>query len=455
MAADASHPSDLALERLLAGEPSVCEEHVKGCAACRERVSAMEAQGAQFRRSLHAARARTAFASADHRWRVRLMQTALVPTAVALAVVAALLLQPKAPVGPIALSAANPQKVAGRTPSGRTVLEPRGGEAPVRLREVSLRGLQVGFGGGVMEAASEGNDSGPTGPFVLKHTSVDATVSGFLERVQVTQEFENPFRDRVEAIYVFPLPDDAAVDDMTFIVGQRVIKGEIKKREEARRDYEEAKAQGRRAALLDQERPNIFTQSVANILPGDKVRVVIRYVAPLKYDDGSFEFNFPMVVGPRYVPGAALPGESQGTGTSPDTDRVLDASRITPKTLPAGQRSGRDISVKLHLDAGLPIEDLVSVSHRLNVDRPSTREAELELSADDRVPNKDLIVRWKVAGPELRSALMATRGVGGGYFAFLLGPFALPRLPARRAIGRRGRSGPGTAAVRRERARAP
>ncbi|HEY3448381.1 MAG TPA: VIT domain-containing protein [Myxococcales bacterium] len=422
MAGDASHPSNLALERLLAGESHDCEEHVKGCETCRERVSALEAQGAQFRRTLHAARARNAFASADHRWRVRLMQTALVPAAVALAAVAALLTQPRVPVAPLAAGAtAAPPKGAGRTP-GRSLLEPRGGEGPVRLREVSLRGMQVGFGGGVLEAANEDDETGPTGPFVLKHTAVDATVSGLVARVQVTQEFENPFRDRVEAIYVFPLPDNAAVDDLTLVVGQRVIKAAIKKREEARRDYEEAKSQGRRAALLDQERPNIFTQSVANIMPGDKVRVVIRYVAPLKYDDGSFEFNFPMVVGPRYIPGAALPGASQGTGTAADSVRVPDASRITPKTLPPGQRSGRDISIKLHLDAGLPIEDLASVSHRIWVDRPSTREAEIELNADDRVPNKDLVVRWKVAGRELRSALMATRGAGGGYFALMFQP---------------------------------
>ena len=166
------------------------------------------------------------------------------------------------------------------------------------------------------------------------------------------------------------------MDGLTLTVGQRVIQGVVKERAQARADYEQAKSQGRRAALLDQERPNIFTQSVANIMPGDKVRVTLRYVAPLKYDDGSFEFNFPMVVGPRYVPGAPLPGESQGTGTAPDTDRVLDASRITPPTLAAGERTGRDLSVKLHLDAGVPIEDLASISHRLWVDRRSTSEAE-------------------------------------------------------------------------------
>ncbi|MBI5547900.1 MAG: VWA domain-containing protein, partial [Deltaproteobacteria bacterium] len=430
-------PSTLALERLLAGEGGEIEAHVRGCTGCQARLSAMEAQGAQYRRTLHAVRARSSFARVDRRWRTRTMLAALLPVAAAAAVVAVVLPQAGSLV-PEGGRLATGSRLSARTPSRAAILPPRGGaEAPVRLREISLRGTSVGFGQGTLEAASEERGDGPAGPFTLKHTDVDAQVSGFVARVQVTQEFANPFRERVEAIYVFPLPDNAAVDDLTLVVGDRVIKGLIKRREEARRDYEEAKSQGRRAALLDQERPNLFTQSVANILPGESVRVVIRYVAPLKYDDGTFEFNFPMVVGPRYVPGRGLAGQSQGTGTSPDTDRVLDGSRITPPTLPAGERSGRDIAVRLRVDAGVPIEDLASVSHRLWVDRPTSRDAEIELVADDRVPNKDLIVRWRVAGRELRSALMATRGVGGGYFALMVQPEAAqvhPRVVAKEMV---------------------
>src|ERR1051325_7959746 len=102
----------------------------------------------------------------------------------------------------------------------------------------------------------------------LKHTDVRAEVSGFISRVTVTQEFENPFDDKIEAVYVFPLPQGAAVDDMTMYVGGRTIKGRVMRREEARATYDAARARGNVAALLDQERPNIFTQSVDNILPG-------------------------------------------------------------------------------------------------------------------------------------------------------------------------------------------
>src|SRR5205807_8310883 len=113
---------------------------------------------------------------------------------------------------------------------------------------------------------------------------------------------------------------------MTMIVGDRTVRGKILQREEAEAVYEAAKTRGQTASLLDQERPNIFTQSVANILPGEQVKITISYVETLKYEDGSYEFAFPMVVGPRYVPGSAT--GAQGDGFSPDRDRVPDAARI-------------------------------------------------------------------------------------------------------------------------------
>src|SRR5213078_313943 len=179
----------------------------------------------------------------------------------------------------------------------------------------------------------------------LKHTDVKAQISGFLARITVTQEFENPFKEKIEAVYTFPLPPNAAVDDMTMLVGDRTVRGKILRREEAEAVYEAAKTNGQTASLLNQERPNIFTQSVANILPGEQVKVTISYVETLKYEDGSYEFVFPMVVGPRYVPGA--PTGAQGRGFSPDTQQVPDGSRITPRPVAEGVRSGHDISVEV------------------------------------------------------------------------------------------------------------
>src|SRR5947209_19618442 len=144
----------------------------------------------------------------------------------------------------------------------------------------------------------------------LKHTAVKSEISGFLARATVTQEFENPFKEKIEAVYTFPLPQNAAVDDMTMMVGDRTVRGKILQREEAEAVYEAAKTRGQIGSLLNQERPNIFTQSVANILPGEQIKITISYVETLKYEDGSYEFVFPMVVGPRYVPGS--PSSAQG-----------------------------------------------------------------------------------------------------------------------------------------------
>jgi len=148
-----------------------------------------------------------------------------------------------------------------------------------------------------------GKDGSVRGVCPLKHTDVHGAISGFLARVSVTQIFENSLSTAIEAIYTFPLPQDASVDDMTIQVGGRTIRALIKERREARRIYEKAKNTGHVAALLGQERPNIFSQAISNIMPGEQVTVSISYAETLQYQDGSYEFFFPMVVGPRYIPG--------------------------------------------------------------------------------------------------------------------------------------------------------
>src|SRR5438309_8087966 len=158
----------------------------------------------------------------------------------------------------------------------------------------------------------------------LKHTDVKAQISGFLSRVTINQEFENPFKEKIEAVYTFPLPQNAAVDDMTMIVGDRTVRGKILRREEAEAVYEAARTSGQTASLLNQERPNIFTQSVANILPGEQIKITISYVETLKYEDGSYEFVFPMVVRSLYVPGLLTfdPVSAKGNVFAQNNDRV-------------------------------------------------------------------------------------------------------------------------------------
>ena len=269
----------------------------------------------------------------------------------------------------------------------------------------------------------------------LKHTDVQAEVAGFLARVKVTQTFVNSAPDKIEAVYVFPLPHKAAVDSMTMKVGDRTVVGVIKRREAAREIYEQAVAQGYTAALLEQERPNIFTQSVGNIEPGGTVRIEITYVDVLEYDMGVYTFHFPMVVGHRYIPGSAGLGRS-GTGTATDTERVPDASRITPPRIPPGaERSGADISLSVALDAGVPVQDLKSVNHKVEMKQTGKSTATCRIAAADAIPNKDFELRYKVVGEKPEMAVLAHADSGrDGYFMLMVQPRedeALKKAPPR------------------------
>jgi Ca-activated chloride channel family protein len=269
-------------------------------------------------------------------------------------------------------------------------------------------------------------DGKSLGACPLKHTDAKAQISGFLVRVNVTQEFENPFKDKIEAVYTFPLSQRAAVDDMTMRVGDRTVRGKIMKREEAQAVYEAAKERGNVAALLDQERPNIFTQSVANIMPGEKVTVQISYVEVLKYEEGSYEFVFPMVVGPRYNPGNAT--GKQGGGYSPDTTQVPDGSRITPQPFKEGMRAGHDISIEVALDAGVPIESFKSSSHEVETQNLNNHAANIRLKNQTTIPNKDFILRYDVSGKKVEDAILTHRAERGGFFTMILQPPDQPRV---------------------------
>jgi Ca-activated chloride channel family protein len=162
----------------------------------------------------------------------------------------------------------------------------------------------------------------------LLNTDVRIAVSGVIARAVVKQQFENTSPHWVEGVYVFPLPPDSAVDRLRLTVGERVITGTIEERQQAQRAYQQARAQGQRAGLVEQERPNIFTTSVANIGPGEKVTVEIEYQESLRYDQGRFTLRFPLVVAPRYIPGEAV--QVAAHGWAPPTTQVPDGDRITP-----------------------------------------------------------------------------------------------------------------------------
>ena len=280
-----------------------------------------------------------------------------------------------------------------------------------------------------------GKDGSAQGTCPLRHTEVRGAISGFLARINVTQTFHNTATQPIEAVYAFPLPENASVDDMTIQVGTRTVRGVIRRREDARAIYENAKQTGHVAALLDQERPNVFTQSVANILPGEQITVTISYLQTLDYENGSYQFVFPMVVAPRYVPGNAV-GKQAG-GRAPDTDQVPDASKITPPITAKGARAGHDISLELALDAGVPLLHLNSASHKIDINRTGASSATVKLRNLSEIPNKDFVLKYEVAGEQIADAVLSqadsktvskAKGGTGGYFTLILQPPA--QLPA-------------------------
>jgi Ca-activated chloride channel family protein len=259
---------------------------------------------------------------------------------------------------------------------------------------------------------------GKTVPFPLKHTEVSAKVTGYIARVTVQQQYQNPFAEKIEAVYVFPLPENAAVSDFVMTIGDRKIRGIIREKEEATRIYMEARAQGYAASLLTQERPNIFTQKVANIEPGKRIDIDITYFNTLAYQDGSYTFVFPMVVGPRYNPA----GSTDGVGAVARGAAGVSGQSTEVQYLKPGERSGHDIMVTVDIDAGLEIEEIESPQHAIDVTRKGRTAARIRLRPADTLPNKDLVLRYKVAGKQVKSALMVERTNRGGYFTLMLQP---------------------------------
>jgi Ca-activated chloride channel family protein len=257
----------------------------------------------------------------------------------------------------------------------------------------------------------------------LLHTDIGLDVRGLIVAATVTQQYANSNNEPVEAIYVFPLPHDAEVYDMEIRIGDRVIRSVIKEREEAKRVYDAAKSQGKRAALLEEERPNIFTMSVANIMPGDQIDVRMRYVEPLRWEDDGMRLVFPMVVGPRYIPGTQAIGHT-GTGWAADTDTVPDASRITPSIRNPESRSGHDISLTVNLDPGFGATGIKSVSHAINVSRLEDGRQHVELASGSTIPNRDFVLEVQQAASKApKTALFLSPASDSGETNFLLAAF--------------------------------
>lgn len=271
--------------------------------------------------------------------------------------------------------------------------------------------------GGIVARRPE--TSGRTGlaSIPLLHTSIDASVQGTAASVRVRQRFSNPWSEKIEAVYVFPLPADAAVHDFLMTIGDRTIRGIVREREEARRLYEAARAQGYVASLLTQERPNVFTQKVANIEPGKSIDVDVRYFHLVPWIDGWHELVVPTVVGPRFSP----PGQQHGIGAVAEgahgtSGQPVEVEYRRPEQWPA---SALDLAVDL--DAGAEVLGLQCRTHEIQIGEPSPERRRVTITGD-RQPNRDFVLRWKVGGDRLAGAFAAHDDGRDGWFQLTLYP---------------------------------
>ncbi|SDJ68989.1 marine proteobacterial sortase target protein [Microbulbifer yueqingensis] len=285
---------------------------------------------------------------------------------------------------------------------------------PERVPAGAVSPDQVGSGDLLFRAAGQANYR----PAVHLNSRATVRVRGLLAEVELEQVFENASPDWREAVYVVPLPPQAAVNGLEIRVGERRIVGRVRERQQAARIYREARAAGKRAALLEQQRPNLFTSRVANIGPGEKVTAKIRFLAPVAYEGGAFSLRLPTSLTPRYMPGEPIEpaGEARaikldGNGWALPTDQVPDAHQISPFMQPAPELTALDshrIAVSVELDGGLPLADISSPYHDIDSSRLSGGDYRITLRGGTALMDRDFVLRWRPRPSAMpRAALFA------------------------------------------------
>ena len=252
-------------------------------------------------------------------------------------------------------------------------------------------------------------DGGVTDDLPLKSTTVDATIAGVIAHVNVTQVYHNEGQKPIEAIYVFPASTRAAVHGLTMSIGDRQIVAKIKEKSKARAAYKLAKQDGKSASLLEQHRPNVFQMNVANILPGDEIKVSLSYTEMLMPTERMYEFVVPTVVGPRYARGKVGDARPESWTKNP--------------YLNEGEDSQSDFDIKIRIEGGMPIRDISSTSHDVRVDYDSANSARVALiRAGASNSNRDFILKYRLAGEALQTGLLLHEGDGEKFFLALLEP---------------------------------
>ncbi len=273
-------------------------------------------------------------------------------------------------------------------------------------------------GQGTLMLKSASGDAPVAAPLLF--TDVDIAVSGMTARATVTQRFANPTAVWQEGVYVFPLPEKAAVDHLEMMIGQRRIEGQVRERGEARATYEQAKTDGRKATLVEQERPNVFTTNVAHIGPGEEITVTIEYQETLRYDAGVFRLRFPMVVAPRYVPGAFAVDGEPGTGWGMNTDQVPDAERITPPVVHPADGFVNPVTINIELNPGFALSRIDSPYHRIDVSEAADHRYAIRLSNGSVPANRDFELVWAPDVAAVPGAAVFTERIDGKTYALAM-----------------------------------
>jgi len=265
-------------------------------------------------------------------------------------------------------------------------------------------------------------------PAPLLDQDVQITVSGIVARTTLKQRFVNRTKEWVEAVYVFPLPDESAVDRLRMKVGERLIIGEIKEKEQAKAVYEKAKKEGKKASLLVQNRANIFTTSIANIGPQETVEVEIEYQQIVRYSDNLFSLRFPMVVGPRYIPGHPIDIGKKTTrsfsqmGWATDSDQVPDASAITPGVTAPGEKPVNPVQLSIELSAGFPLSRIASLYHGVDIEKKEDNHYLIRFN-QKVFADRDFVLEYEVkkeSSPQ--GALFGETKSGNSYYLLMLMP---------------------------------
>ena len=264
-------------------------------------------------------------------------------------------------------------------------------------------------------------DTGETVESLRQSTDVTIRVSGIVARATVRQTFRNASDAWREGIYVFPLPENAAVDRLQMRIGERHVQGVVKEKGAAKAAYEQAKAQGQRTALLEQERPNLFTSTVANIGPRDEITVEIEYQQTLRYDNGQFSLRFPTAITPRYMPENTQIAGLAESGWAVSTNVVADAARITP-FVPHPKRLTEPlnpITLKVVLDAGVPIASVESPYHAIRTTSLDDQRREIVLEGDHWA-TRDFELTWKPVTSHQPKTAFFTEQRGGKTYGLLM-----------------------------------